>query len=87
LAFGWEQPEWTLPPGWEDCAVLKVLIAEDDFMIADLAEMLLVGNGYKVCGIARTVADATNFKHLKLQAMPRFSGGFALVNLLAPIFT
>jgi DNA-binding response OmpR family regulator len=38
--------------------VLKVLIAEDDLMIADMVEEVLVGNGYAVCGIARTVADA-----------------------------
>jgi CheY-like chemotaxis protein len=38
--------------------VLKVLIAEDDLMIADLADEILVGGGYEVCGIARTVADA-----------------------------
>jgi CheY-like chemotaxis protein len=38
--------------------VLKVLIAEDDLMIADLAEEILVEHGYEVCGIARTVAEA-----------------------------
>jgi CheY-like chemotaxis protein len=38
--------------------VLKVLIAEDDLMIADLADEILVGGGYQVCGIARTVAEA-----------------------------
>jgi CheY-like chemotaxis protein len=38
--------------------VLKVLIAEDDLMIADLADEILVGGGYEVCGIARTVAEA-----------------------------
>ncbi len=36
----------------------KVLIAEDDLMIADMAEEVLVERGYEVCGIARTVADA-----------------------------
>ena len=36
----------------------KVLIAEDDLMIADMAEEFLVENGYQVCGIARTVAEA-----------------------------
>jgi len=36
----------------------KVLIAEDDLMIADAAEDVLVGAGYDVCGIARTVAGA-----------------------------
>ncbi len=36
----------------------KVLIAEDDLMIADMIEDTLVRNGYEVCGIARTVAHA-----------------------------
>jgi len=36
----------------------KVLIVEDDLMIADMAEEILVKNGYEVCGIARTVAEA-----------------------------
>jgi CheY-like chemotaxis protein len=38
--------------------MLKVLIAEDDLMIADMTEEVLVEHGYDVCGIARTVADA-----------------------------
>jgi DNA-binding response OmpR family regulator len=38
--------------------VLKVLIAEDDLMIADNVEEVLVGAGYEVCGIARTVIEA-----------------------------
>ena len=38
--------------------MLKVLIAEDDLMIADMAEQMLVESGYEVCGIARTIADA-----------------------------
>jgi CheY-like chemotaxis protein len=37
--------------------MLKVLIAEDDLMIADMAEEILVEGGYEVCGIARTVAE------------------------------
>jgi DNA-binding response OmpR family regulator len=35
----------------------KVLIAEDDLMIADMAEEMLIEHGYEVCGIARTVAE------------------------------
>jgi len=35
-----------------------MLIAEDDLMIADLAEKILVEHGYEVCGIARTVPEA-----------------------------
>jgi DNA-binding response OmpR family regulator len=38
--------------------MLKVLIAEDDSMIADLMEDVLVEHGYEVCGIASTVAAA-----------------------------
>jgi DNA-binding response OmpR family regulator len=37
--------------------MLKILIAEDDLMIADAAEEALLGWGYEVCGIARTVVD------------------------------
>jgi DNA-binding response OmpR family regulator len=37
--------------------VLKVLIAEDDLMIADLIEASLLSNGYQVTAIARTVAE------------------------------
>jgi DNA-binding response OmpR family regulator len=37
--------------------MLKVLIAEDDLMMADMIEETLAGNGYEVCGIARTVAE------------------------------
>ena len=36
----------------------KVLIVEDDLMTADMVEETLVGQGYEVCGIARTVAQA-----------------------------
>lgn len=38
--------------------MLKVLIVEDELMIADLVEETLVDEGYAVCGIARTVDDA-----------------------------
>jgi DNA-binding response OmpR family regulator len=38
-------------------AVFKVLIAEDDLMIADMIEASLLANGYEVSGIARTVAE------------------------------
>ena len=36
----------------------KVLIAEDDLMIADFLEEILLEAGYTVCGIATTVAEA-----------------------------
>lgn len=38
--------------------MLRILIAEDDLMIADMTEHLLAENGYDVCGIARTVPAA-----------------------------
>jgi two-component system, response regulator PdtaR len=38
--------------------LLKVLIAEDELMIADLIEETLIESGYEVCGIARTVDEA-----------------------------
>ena len=38
--------------------MLKVLIVEDDLMIADFAEEILVEHGYEVTCIARTVAEA-----------------------------
>ena len=47
--------------------MLKVLIAEDDLIIADLAEEILVDHGYQVCGIARTVSEAVK---LALQHQP-----------------
>jgi DNA-binding response OmpR family regulator len=38
--------------------MLKVLIVEDDFMIADCLEEILVDAGYSVCGIASGVDEA-----------------------------
>jgi DNA-binding response OmpR family regulator len=38
--------------------VFKVLIVEDELMIADMIEETLVDHGYEVCGIARTVTEA-----------------------------
>jgi two-component sensor histidine kinase len=37
--------------------MLKVMIAEDDLLMADLLEDILVEAGYEVCGIARTVEE------------------------------
>jgi two-component sensor histidine kinase/CheY-like chemotaxis protein len=39
-------------------SMLKVMIAEDDLLMADMLEEVLVENGYDVCGIARTVGKA-----------------------------
>jgi len=36
----------------------SILIAEDDLLIADMAEELLVQHGYVVCGIGRNVTDS-----------------------------
>ena len=38
--------------------MLKVLIAEDNRIVAKLIEEILVEHGYEVCGIGRTVAEA-----------------------------
>ena len=38
--------------------MLKVLIAEDDLIMADMLEEALINNGYEVCGIASTVEKA-----------------------------
>jgi ActR/RegA family two-component response regulator len=38
--------------------MLKVLIAEDDPMIADMVKETLLVHGYEVCGVARTVSTA-----------------------------
>jgi len=38
--------------------MLKVLIVEDELMIADFLEETLTDAGYEVCGIARTMATA-----------------------------
>ena len=40
--------------------VLKVLIAEDNSLIASLMEDILVEHGYEVCGIAATVGEAVS---------------------------
>jgi DNA-binding response OmpR family regulator len=39
-------------------AKLKILIVEDNLMIADMAEELLIRQGYEVCGIGATVGEA-----------------------------
>ena len=44
--------------------MLKVLIAEDELMIADLLEERLITSGYEVCGIARTVNEAVALAEL-----------------------
>ena len=41
--------------------MLKVLIVEDDLMLADFSEEILVEHGYEVSGIARTVSEAVAF--------------------------
>ncbi len=43
--------------------MLKVLIVENDAMIADYLEDVLVDAGYDVCGIASTVDEAIMMGH------------------------
>src|ERR1700730_12622487 len=45
-------------------SMLKVLIAEDELLIADLLEETLIMSGYEVCGIARTVDAAVALAEL-----------------------
>src|ERR1700676_933676 len=44
--------------------MLRVLIAEDELIIADLLEETFIERGYEVCGIARTVDEAVQFGEL-----------------------
>ena len=44
--------------------MLKVLIAEDELLIADQIEETLLANGYEVCGIARTVDEGVELGEL-----------------------
>jgi DNA-binding response OmpR family regulator len=44
--------------------MLKVLIAEDQLLIGDQLEEILVGGGYEVCGIARTVNEGVTLGEL-----------------------
>ena len=44
--------------------MLRVLIAEDELMIADQLEETLVMSGFAVCGIARTVDEAVTLAEL-----------------------
>lgn len=37
---------------------MKVLIVEDELMIADILETILIAEGHSVCGIARTAKQA-----------------------------
>ncbi len=53
--------------------VRKILIAEDDLMIADMAEEVLTNAGYEVVGIARTVDEG-------LALAARFEPSLALID-------
>ncbi len=46
--------------------MLKILIVEDDLMIADQIEEFLVQQGFDVCGIARTVQAGVDLAHLHM---------------------
>jgi DNA-binding response OmpR family regulator len=59
LVIGWQlSPVSNGPFPQRGAQLLKVLIAEDELLIADLMEDTLTANGYEVCGIARTVDEA-----------------------------
>ena len=59
--------------------MLRVLIAEDEGMIADLLEIVLTASGYEVCGIARTVDEAVALGELHMPDLAvldvRLAGG------------
>lgn len=44
--------------------MLKVLIAKDELMIADLLEETPIASDYEVCGMARTVDEAATLAEL-----------------------
>ena len=44
--------------------MLKVLIAENDLLTADMLEEVLVDSGYDVCGIARSVEEGVALGNL-----------------------
>ncbi len=64
---------------------MKVLIVEDDLMIADMLEEVLLAHNYCVCGIATTVTEAVA---LALREKPDLAivdlrladGGLALIS-------
>lgn len=54
--------------------MLKVMIAENDLLMADMLEEILVDAGYAVCGIARNVAEG-------IAMAERFAPDLALLDL------
>ncbi len=44
--------------------MLKVLVAEDNLLLADMLEDFLISEGYDVCGLARTVDEAVKLADL-----------------------
>jgi DNA-binding response OmpR family regulator len=72
--------------------MVKVLIAEDEPIIADMTEEILVARGYEVCGIARTVDEAValGLRHkpdLAIIDLRLAKGGLGtdIANQLAPL--
>ena len=43
---------------------MKILIVDDDVMLADLLEAELLDQGHEVCGVATNVAEAVNLVRL-----------------------
>ena len=65
----------------QDRSKPKVLIAEDELMIADMIEEILMEHGYEVCGIARTVPEGIALgrlhkPHLAVIDLRLADGGF-----------
>jgi len=69
--------------------VQKVLIVEDDFMIADMVEEVLVANGYEVCGMAAMVSEGVALCRLHNPDLVildlRLAGGELGTNLAAQL--
>ena len=56
-------------------SMFKVVIAEDDLSSVELLEQVLIENGYRVCGVARTVDYA-------VELIERYKPDFAILDLV-----
>jgi DNA-binding response OmpR family regulator len=55
--------------------MFKIIIAEDDLSVVELLDQVLIENGYKVCGVARTVDYAVDL-------IERHKPDFAILDLV-----